>query len=114
MSRPRDTGYRSALVPWVDDLDPSFPEVGHVAGGQRRPTHPADSRDLRIKPLDRHTQPFPMAHDQPILTRRSRIKGQHLISEGPEHLSGRRPQLLLPPPWGEPLDAVQDLRHRDR
>jgi hypothetical protein len=53
----------SRQLPWVDQLDSSFPEIAGIASCQRRANRAAYSRDLRVGYTDPASAPFAVGGD---------------------------------------------------
>jgi hypothetical protein len=99
----------SALLPWIDHVDPGFSEVFGVAGGQRRAAGSADGGYLGVEAVYREAEAITVGHDRGVPDRGIGIEGLDELAERGEHFRGCSQQAVLPASAGQSLEAVADL-----
>jgi hypothetical protein len=103
----------SALLPWIDHVDPGFSEVFGVAGGQRRAAGSADGGYLGIEAVNREAEAITVGHDRGVPDRGIGIEGLNEFAERGEHFRGCSQQAVLSASAGQSLEAVADLGDGD-
>src|SRR5271165_2934494 len=103
----------SAFLPWIDHVDPGFPEVFDVARGQRRAACPADGGYLRVEAVYGEAEAIASGHDRGVPDRGIGIEGLNEFAEGGEHFRSCSQQGVLSASVGQSLEAVADLGDGD-